>query len=129
MTQTDDERVTGKPPAWAQDALEACLQHLPESGLTETRTVEVLDSWTEDNAAFCVVYRYPYFRGVLGIRCTFDTDMYGAPPTDAVQFGRDIADFEIGEPLGSVVERLRPDSADVYWWGDLDEELPRKPAG
>ena len=87
----------------------------------------MLDSWTEADVAFCVVYRYPYFKGTLGIRCTFETDMYGSPPSDPEQFGRDVADFDIGEPLGSVVERLRPDDKGIHWWGDLGDELPRRP--
>lgn len=113
-------------PEWAQAALDACLEHLPVSRVTESQSVQVLDAWVEDSVAFCVVYRYPYFDGVLGIRRTFDTDMYGEVPSDPVAFGCDVADFDIGEPLGSVAEHLRVDGAGVHWWGDLGPQLPSR---
>lgn len=117
-----------KTPAWAEAALAACLQHLPVSRVTEGRTVQVLDAWTEAGVAFCVVYRYPYFDGALGLRRTFETDMYGEEPNDPDQYGRDVADFDIGEPLGTVAKSLKLDESGVHWWGDLGPELPRKPA-
>jgi len=112
---------------WSEIALASCLDSLRSGRVTETHTVRVIDSWAEDGIAICVVYEYPYFDGVLGIRRTFDEDMNGDPADDPEQFGRDVASFDIGEPLGRVVERLRHDVRGVSWWGDLDRELPRKP--
>lgn len=130
LTRLDDGGVDARAPGWAKAALEACLLHLPVSRVTESRTVQVLDSWTEGERAFCVVYQYPYFKdGVLGIRCTFDTDMYGDEPSDPEQFGRDVADFDIGEPLGTVANSLRSDLNGIHWWGDLEDDLPRRPSG
>ena len=126
---TSGDPAWAKSPKWVEAALSACLSHLPESRVTEGRTVQVLDAWTEDGVAFCVVYRYPYFDGVLGIRCTVDQDMVGDTPTDPAEFGREVADFSIGEPLGTVAKYLRPDASGVHWWGDLDEDLPRRTVG
>jgi len=53
--------------------------------------------------------------------------MTGAPASDPRSFGQEIADFSIGEPLGTVIERLRPDPLGVHWWGDLDADLPSLP--
>ena len=124
----ESKAPTTKSAEWAEAALAACLEHLSVSCVTEGRTVRVLDSWLEGAEAFCVVYRYPYFDGLLGIRCTFDEDMYGDEPSDPEEYGRDVADFSIGEPLGTVAQHLRPDKEGVHWWGDLGEALPCKPA-
>jgi hypothetical protein len=107
---------------WAQAALFACVTWLPSS-CTEGRSVEVLAAWVEGGDALCIVYQYPYYQGVLGLRAAIDTDMhmYGEPVSDPESFGRDIADFQIGEPLGTVVDRLRLDDNGVSWWGDRAE--------
>lgn len=119
--------MSTKSAEWGRAALDACLRNLAVSKVTLGQTVTVLDSWTEASVAFCVVYRYPYFDGVLGIRRTFDEDMYGNEPNDPEAYGCDVADFDIGEPLGTVVHGLRVDDDGVHWWGDLDAALPRKP--
>jgi hypothetical protein len=95
---------------------------------TEGRTVEMLAAWVDDDEYLCFVYQYPYFVGVLGLRRS-DEDDSDEPDSvaDPRSFGQDIADFDIGEPLGTVVERLRVDAAGVHWWGDLDESLPSLP--
>jgi hypothetical protein len=43
------------------------------------------------------------------------------------QYGRDVANFEIGEPLGTVSERSRADESGIGWWGSLDEVPPIHP--
>ena len=53
--------------------------------------------------------------------------MFDEPASDPAQVGRDIADFDIGEPLGTVAERLREDAHGVHWWGGLNAELPTLP--
>jgi hypothetical protein len=111
---------------WAHAALFACVTHLPTS-CTEGRSVEVLAAWVEGSDALCHVYQYPYYTGVLGLRRALDTDMYGEPLSDPESYGRDVADFDIGEPLGTVVDRLRLDDHGVSWWGSTDKELPSLP--
>jgi hypothetical protein len=111
---------------WAHAALFACVTRLPSS-CTEGRSVEVLAAWVEGGGALCHVYQYPYYMGVLGLRRVLDTDMYGDPLSDPESFGRDVADFDIGEPLGTVVERLRTDEHGVSWWGSTGKELPSLP--
>jgi hypothetical protein len=110
---------------WAQAALFACVTHLPSSA-TEGASVEVLAAWVEGGGALCLVYQYPYYMGVLGLRRAIDTDMYGEPVSDPESFGRDVADFQIGEPLGTAADWLRPDDHGVHWLGIADAfpELP-----
>ena len=124
----DGGPTAAKSPEWAQTALDACLRQLPVDTIAYGKSVQVLRAWTEAGTAFCVVYRYQCFDGVLGIRCTFDEDMYGELPDSPEDFGCDIAVYAIGEPLGTVADRLRVDESGVHWWGDLDEHLPRPPA-
>jgi hypothetical protein len=111
---------------WAQAALFACVTHLPAT-CTEGRSIEVLAAWVEGGDAFSVVYQCRYHDGVLGLRRTIDTDMYGEPVSDPESFGRDIADFDIGEPMGTIADRLRPDDHGVSWWGATGNELPGLP--
>jgi hypothetical protein len=100
---------------------------------TEGETVEMLAAWVDDAECLCFVYRYPYFDGVLGLRRSDDDDDddddggESGAVADPRSFGQDVADFDIGEPLGTVVDRLRVDAAGVHWWGDLDEALPPLP--
>jgi len=49
------------------------------------------------------------------------------PAVDPAAFGWNVADFDLGEPLGFVVTILRYDRADVGWWGRLGAELPEPP--
>lgn len=123
-----DSDLTSGSPEWARAALDACLAQLPADTIAYGKSVNVLSAWTEGGTAFCVVYRYQCFDGVLGLRRTFDEDMYGETPEDPRDFGCDVAIYDIGEPLGTVVDRLRVDQDGVHWWGDLDSQLPRKPA-
>lgn len=110
---------------WLHAALYATVTGLSRS-CTEGETVEVLAAWI-DHDHLCFVYQYPVFDGVLGIRCETETGLYGEPASDPGHFGQDVADFSIGEPLGSVVDHLRQDSHGIYWWGDLNDELPALP--
>jgi hypothetical protein len=49
-------------------ALGSCLEHLRISTRTEAHEATVHDAWTDGPDAFCVVYRNPYFDGLIGIR-------------------------------------------------------------
>jgi hypothetical protein len=52
----------------------------------------------------------------------FDADW-----VDPVAFGWNVADFDIGEPLGFVATILRYDRGDIGWWGSLGVALPSPP--
>lgn len=113
---------------WLHAALYACVTGLSRS-CTEGETVEMLAAWIDDAGYLCFVYRYPYFDGVLGLRRDDDLaeDVFGDALADPRALGQEIADFDIGEPLGSVAERLRTDALGVHWWGNLDDDLPTLP--
>ncbi|MFE3195397.1 hypothetical protein ACFXHA_40790 [Nocardia sp. NPDC059240] len=114
-------------PRWAEQAVSACLRRLMSSTITEAAVIAVEDAWVEDEWTFVVVYRSPYFDGVLGLRRStydprdntfstmFDPELTAAP--DPKRYGRDVADFDIGEPLGTVVGNLRVDDRSIHWWG------------
>lgn len=134
---------------WAGVALHACVDHLLTSTVTEAARVQVVDAWIEaSDDALCLVYRPPYDAGrVVGLRrcrrdaiepgdwrigdmTTWGYDMTTVPgvPVDPNAFGWNVADFDLGEPLGYVTTILRYDSADIGWWGNLAEDLPRPPS-
>lgn len=128
---------------WSTHALRECLAHLRTSTVTEARRVRVVDAWTDGPEAFCVLYGPPYDEGrVVGLRrrrqsavdvgewrlgdmTTWGYEMDRDGEVDPVAFARNVADFDLGEPLGFVVTVLRYDGADVGWWGDLDDDLPQ----
>ncbi|UGT44039.1 hypothetical protein LTV02_11920 [Nocardia yamanashiensis] len=97
------------------------------STVTEAARIAVEDAWVEDEWTFAVVYRSPYFDGLIGLRCStydprsntfssmYDPQLTAAP--DPRRYGRDVADFDIGEPLGTVAGSLRSDDRGIHWWG------------
>ncbi len=114
---------------WLRAALYATVTGLSLS-CTEGGTVEVFAAWIDDADRPCFVHQYPYSDGVLGFRCTDDIeeDVYGDALADPRAFGQEVADFAVGEPLGSVAGHLRPDRIGVHWCGELEDELPALPA-
>ncbi len=112
---------------WAESTLAACLQRLSTSSLSEAWGVGVVDAWTDGPDAFCVVYRYMTVAKTLGIRMTRSGPHPAAETADAERFGREVADFDIGEPLGTVAKSLRLDGNGIDWWGYLDAKTPVKP--
>lgn len=69
---------------------------------------------------FCLVYRSPW-GPTVGLRVVADGDQFEAAYTDeptAGDFGVDIADFSVAEPLGSRADDLAFDSDGLGWWGD-----------
>jgi hypothetical protein len=127
---------------WADRALLACLEHLAVSTTTEAREVVVERAWVDGPDAFVVIYQPPYDRGrLVGLRRNrSDADApesewklgdmsptpYISDPAapDPVAFGKTVADFDIGEPMGNGVNILRADDDGVEWWGNLGEHLP-----
>ncbi|MBB1198440.1 hypothetical protein [Curtobacterium flaccumfaciens] len=97
------------------------MQKLRDGGPTEAEHIVVHDAWSTTES-FRVVYDTPGGRRV-GIvrdrRTTIDRlDVYatGDEPTPE-EFGREVADFNIGEPLGRYADVLELDADGVGWWG------------
>jgi hypothetical protein len=138
---------------WAAIALWSCLEHLRVSGVTEAGRVAVVDAWLDGPDAFCVLYRPPFAEAwVVGLRrcrqevletrewrlgdmTTWGYDMGSNAKSsggagdfvDPVAFGWNVADFDIGEPLGFVATILRYGRGDIGWWGSLGVEPPEPP--
>ena len=128
---------------WSDRALEACLEHLRTSTVTAARSVTVVQAWTDGPDAICVLYRPPGDeQGVAGLRRRWhDAVQPGewrlgnlmawgydvGPDVDPVVFGHNVADFDLGEPLGMITRALRFDADGVGWWGSLAEALPVRP--
>lgn len=111
---------------WGPRALLACLRKLRDGGPTEAHRVVVHEAWATDDA-FRVVYESP--EGLrVGIIRERHTNIDRLDPADAEvsaeELGREVADFNIGEPLGAYAEILDVDAHGVGWWGHIP--LPKK---
>ncbi|OII10883.1 hypothetical protein BIU97_08320 [Curtobacterium sp. MCBA15_009] len=108
---------------WGPRALLACLQKLRDGGPTEAALVVVHDAWSTSDE-FRVVYDSPWGPRVGIIRdrwTTIDrTDAYttGDEATPE-EFGHEVADYNIGEPLGRYVDILDIDADGLGWWGHI----------
>jgi hypothetical protein len=107
-------------PSRAQTALERILGALSRPSERRSRLVEhieVVDSWTEGDDVFCLIYRDPEeYDFTLGLRRTGETDWTIDGVVDQVLVG------ELGEPLGALEDTLRADDKGVMWWtGDQPE--------
>lgn len=100
---------------WAESALASCLRRLSTSSLSEAWGGGVADAWTGGPDAFCVVYRYMTVAKTLGIRMTKSGPHPASETADAERLGRDVADFDMGEPLGTVANNLRQDKNGIDW--------------
>jgi hypothetical protein len=139
------------PEGWAEAALHACIERLRTGRLTSTEEIEIESAWTDGRSAFCVVYRNPYFAGLIGVRrdatdALFaiasndwnhnmmtdghdmaDREVIAGGPPDPVGFGWNVADFDIGEPHAPTTG-YRVDGRGVHWHGHLAaESLPQAP--
>lgn len=133
---------------WSDRALEACLAHLLVSTVTLARTVRLLDSWTDGPDAICIVYHPPSSSPASSVPVGLRRRWHDAvqpgewrlgnlmawgydvgPDVDPVAFGRNVADFDLGEPLGMMVRALRYDEQGIGWWGSLGDRLPTRPRG
>ncbi len=117
-------------PTWSDRALLACLRELRDGGPTEWRSITVRDGWPlRDTEGFCVVYSWSE-GDPIGLRAALEGSrgapvyadgVYAEPfsgdePT-AEQFGWEIADFAVAEPLGRRADHLVRDGDGVGWWG------------
>ena len=116
------------PKSWSTQALLSCLTRLAAGGPTEGHLVKVHDGWPTNDGTdgVCVIYSQPGTRRV-GVRVlrtsSADHPLYlnahgGADLDDARDFGIEVADYVIGEPLGVVSSELTNDAAGVGWWGE-----------
>lgn len=93
---------------WGSRALLACLRKLRDGGPTEAASVIVENAWATSDE-FRVVYSFVGGRRIGIIRnreTTIDrTDVYATGDVATPEeFGREVADFNIGEPLGVYVK-------------------------
>jgi hypothetical protein len=107
---------------WGQQALLVCLRRLRDGGPTEAAIVEVYEAWPLDDG-FKIVYLSPWgpIVGLTARReklqffsCIYQDDEGDITPE---AFGKEIADFFVGEPLGNYVDVLSYDDEDLGWWG------------
>ena len=106
-------------PSWGEAALLACLRRLETGGPTSPEEVQVKDGCALDDE-FCVVYSAPW-GPTVGVRVHREGRLFRAGYTDdptPEEYGVDIADFSIAEPLGTTIFLLKSDSHGLGWWGD-----------
>lgn len=60
---------------------------------------------------------------------TTTTTPAGQPPTTLCSLGKTLPPADIGEPLGTVARRLRPEVTGIHWWGSLGTSMPWKNVG
>src|SRR5665213_1058018 len=96
---------------WVQMALLACLERLSEGGATEGAIVLVRDAWSGPGPRLNVIYQPPWMPFDVGcVRWRGSRDLnrvYGAEhggPMTAMEFGWNVADWDIGEPLGTYAD-------------------------
>lgn len=107
-------------PSRAQTALDRILGALSgqsERGSHVVQHIEVVNSWTESDDVFCLVYRDPEaYDFTLGLRRTVEPCWTIDGLVDQVLVG------ELGEPLGALEDTLRADDKGFMWWtGDRPE--------
>jgi len=109
--------------AWGRSALLACLRRLQDRGPTEAAIVEVYQAWPLEDG-FQIVYLSPWGprvgltarRGKLEWFANVYVDDPGSEPTPR-EFGMEVADYFVAEPLGKYAETLEFDSDGLGWWG------------
>lgn len=111
---------------WGPRALLACLRKLRDGGPTEAASVVVRDAWASSDG-FRVVYDSPGGTRVGIIRDRWTTidrlDVYATGDVaTAEEFGEEVADFNIGEPLGAYADILDMDADGLGWWGHIPLE-------
>jgi hypothetical protein len=119
-----DSCTASPPESWSGRALCACIGHLATSTATEARSVYIEAATTIDENTFQMLFRTPYVEGLVGVRLSrstkLDRDLFPYPmegeiTPDPAGFGRNVADFAVGEPFGAESLDPSPDSNGVYW--------------
>lgn len=114
-------------PTWSHRALLACLERLMEGGPTDGHLISVFDAWSiPARDGFCVIYSHPCGEKV-GV-CVLKTSSDDYPlflnadgsldMNNAREFGVEVADYVIAEPLGSIADTLIYDNWGIGWWGE-----------
>ena len=108
---------------WGPRALLACLRKLRDGGPTEAALGVVHDAWATPDE-FRVIYDSPWGPRVGIIRNRWTTvDHLDVYTTEDVatpeEFGQEVADFNIGEPMGRYLDILEIDADGLGWWGHI----------
>jgi hypothetical protein len=115
---------SASPTGWGERALLACLTRLRDGGPTEASIVEVYEAWPVDDG-FKIVYLSPWGPrvgltarlGAMQFFMNIYADSLKSEPTPE-EFGKEIADFFVAEPLGGYVDILEYDAEGLGWWGE-----------
>ena len=99
----------------AERVLDGVLYWLPRSVVTESSSMEVVDSWTEGQDTICVMYRWPGAPCTVGLRRRLEPDETDDDLVD------EIVNFEIGEPLGTWFDAGRVVNGEFWWDGGPPE--------
>lgn len=73
--------------------------------------LRILGAWIEEPDTICVVYRGWWYPGTVGLRQHIGSTDW---PVETVVLN--ILTYDLGEPLGSLVDTLEPDDHGVMWW-------------
>ena len=119
-----EELAAGPRKEWGESALLACLEKLRDGGPTEAALVEVYRAWAIQRG-FKIVYLSPWGptvgltarAGQLQFFSNIYCDDPDADPTPE-QFGMEVADFFVAEPLGRFSDVLEFDTDGLGWWGE-----------
>jgi len=115
---------SANPTSWSEIALCACLARLSVSTITEAHAVRVVGGRVEGPDAFRIVFTTPYVDVKVGVRGStsspLDPGIFPYPlGTGAVQdpaaYGKNLADFAIGEPFGMDSVSPTPDNEGIHW--------------
>lgn len=95
-------------------------------GPTESRLVAVVDAWVDGAESFRIIYIPPWGDSPVGLRRTrlspgrlMYPDYYLSEEMSPEDFGRCVADWDVGEPMAPPKGSMSLDSKGVYWWGDI----------
>jgi hypothetical protein len=134
--------MTDKALSWSERALAACLEYVLRSPVIDGQPASVDEYWVDGPDAFCVVYR-PAFDPTrrIGLRrarldsaaagasresMTLVHDVGDVQDPDPTQFGRNVADFDIGAPHREMLDLLEADEHGLVWWGTPRENSPHR---
>jgi hypothetical protein len=115
----------GPKATWADRALCACLERLAVSTVTDAGSVKVLEARVETPDDFRIIFETPYLSvraGLHGSRLkpldpgVFPYPLGDGPVQDPTAYGKNVADFAIGEPFDRESLTPSPDSNGIFWY-------------